>query len=160
MKKNIAVLGSGDAKKENLKIARELGREISDAGAVLLCGGMGGIMRAAAEGAKEKGGLSIGILPSLEREGCDDCLDITLPTSMGYGRNIFIASAADAVIVVDGNYGSMSEAAFALNYGRPVIVIKGSGGTADFLAEGIFEVIVADDAKSAVEMAIDALSGS
>jgi len=74
---------------------------------------------------------------------------------MGYGRNIFIASASDVVIAIDGNYGTMSEVSFALNYGRPVVVIQGTGGTADYLAKGIFEVAVAKDAKDAVQKAMN-----
>jgi uncharacterized protein (TIGR00725 family) len=155
MKVNIGVLGSRDASEKNLKIAEEVGREIATGGAILLCGGRGGIMRAAAKGCKEAGGMSIGILPILDKKECDtDYLDVIMPTSMGFGRNIFIASASDVVIAIDGNYGTMSEVSFALNYGRPVVVIKGTGGTADYLAKGIFEVTVAKDAKEAVRKAL------
>ena len=111
-------------------------------------------MRAVATGCKKAGGLSIGILPVLDKKDCDDCLEVVLPTSLGFGRNIFIASASDVLIAIDGNYGTMSEVAFALNYERPVVVIKGTGGTADYLADGIFKVHVAKDAKEAVELAM------
>jgi uncharacterized protein (TIGR00725 family) len=155
MRNNIGVLGSKSASLKNLRIAEEVGREIAKAGAALICGGRGGIMRAAAKGCKEAGGLAIGILPCLEKEGCDeDYLEVALPTSLGFGRNIFIASACDAVIAIDGDYGTMSEVAFALNYGRKVIVIKNTGGTADYLAAGIFDVAVAESAKEAVKLAL------
>jgi len=155
MKINIGVIGSRETSDKNLKVAEEVGREIAKAGAVLICGGRGGIMRAAAKGCKEAGGLSIGIIPVLDKKDCDcDYLDVVLPTSLGYGRNIFIASSCDALIAIDGNYGTMSEAAFALNYGRKVVVVKGTGGTADYLAKGIFDVKVAKDAKEAVQEAV------
>jgi uncharacterized protein (TIGR00725 family) len=153
MKINIGVIGSRETSEKNLKIAEEVGREIAKAGAALICGGRGGIMRAAAKGCKEAGGTSIGILPILDKTQCDtEYLDIVLPTSMGYGRNILIASASDALIAVDGNYGTMSEVAFALNYERQVIVIKGTGGTSDLLAGGMFDVKVVKDAKEAVAL--------
>jgi uncharacterized protein (TIGR00725 family) len=155
MKVNIGVLGSQKASEENLKIAEEVGKEIAKAGAALICGGRGGIMRAAAKGCKENGGLSIGILPVLDKKDSDhEYLEVALPTSMWYGRNIFIASASDVLIAIDGNYGTMSEAAFAMNYERPVVVVKGTGGTADYLADGIFKVTVAENAKDAVEKAL------
>ncbi len=155
MKVNIGVLGSRDASEKNLRVAEDVGREIAKSGAILLCGGRGGIMRAAAKGCKEEGGLAVGILPILNKTECDtEYLDVILPTSMGFGRNIFIASASDVVIAIDGSYGTMSEVSFALNYGRPVVVIKGTGGTADYLANGIFEVAVAKDAKEAVQKAL------
>jgi len=155
MKVNVGVLGSKDATEDNLKIAEALGSEIAKSGAVLICGGRGGIMRAAAKGCKEAGGLSVGITPTLDKDDCDkDLLDVILPTSLGYGRNVFIASASDVVIAIDGNYGTLSEVAFALNYDRKVVVIKGTGGTADYLADGIFDVHVAKDAKEAVKLAI------
>jgi len=156
MKVNIGVIGSHKTSEKNLGIAEDVGREVAKAGAVLICGGRGGVMCAVAKGCKEAGGLSIGILPILDKKDCDcDYLDIVMPTSMGFGRNIFIASASDVLIAVDGSYGTLSEAAFALNYGRPVIVIKGSGGTSDFLAGGIFDIKVAKDAKEAVKIAME-----
>ncbi len=156
MKINIGVLGSREATAENLRIAEETGREIAKAGAALICGGRGGIMRSAAKGCREAGGLSVGILPCLDKGECDtEYLDVALPTSLGFARNILIASASDALIAIDGNYGTMSEVSFALNYERPVVVVEGTGGTADYLAGGIFDVAVAKDAKEAVEKAME-----
>jgi len=151
---NIGVLGSPETSEENLKIAEEVGREIAKAGAALICGGRGGIMRAAAKGCEEAGGLGIGILSVLDKSTADEYLEVALPTSLGFGRNIFIASACDVLIAIDGNYGTMSEVAFALNYERPVVVIRGTGGTADYLVDGLFDVTVAESAKEAVELAL------
>lgn len=129
MKINIGVIGSHETTEGNLKIAEEVGREIAKKGAVLICGGRGGVMRAAAKGCKEAGGLTIGIIPVLDKKQCDcEYLDVVMPTSLGFGRNIFIASACDVLVAINGNYGTMSEVAFALNYERPVVVIKGTGG--------------------------------
>jgi uncharacterized protein (TIGR00725 family) len=155
MKINIGVIGSRQTSDKNVKLAEELGREIAKSGAVLICGGRGGIMRAAAKGCKQAKGLSIGILPVLDKKDCDcEYLDVIMPTSLGYGRNIFIASASDVLIAIDGSYGTMSEVAFALNYGRPVVVMKGTGGTSDYLVGGPFEVSVAKSAKEAVALAL------
>ncbi len=155
MRINIGVIGSKRTSGANLKIAEAVGREVAKAGAALICGGRGGVMRAAAKGCKKAGGISIGILPLLDKSDCDtDCLEIALPTSMGFGRNIFIASASDVLIAIDGSYGTLSEAAFALNYGRQVIVITGTGGTCDYLAKGIFDIKTAKGAKEAVKLAI------
>ncbi len=157
MKINIGVLGSEIAKAENLKIAEEVGREIARRGAVLVCGGRGGIMQAAAKGCKEEGGITVGILPTLDKSEANEYLDVIIPTSMGYGRNLLVASASDAVIGIDGNYGTLSEIALALNYRRVVIVIRGSGGSADFLADGKFGVMSADTPKDAVRKAIESV---
>ena len=133
----------------------ELGKQIALHDAFLMTGATTGMPDYAAKGCKENGGLSIGILPVLDKKESDhEYLDVVLPTSMWYGRNIFIASASDVLIAIDGNYGTMSEAAFAMNYERPVVVIKGTGGTADYLADGIFKVTVAENAKDAVEKAM------
>ncbi|MBN2517819.1 MAG: TIGR00725 family protein [Candidatus Altiarchaeota archaeon] len=151
---SIGVLGSERADEEALKVAQEVGRGIAEKGAILICGGRRGVMEAAAKGCREAMGISIGILPSLDKSEGNEYLDIVIPTSMGYGRNILVASASDVVIAVDGHYGTLSEAAFALNYGRPVVVIVGTGGTADFLAGGPYDVHEATDAKEAVDKAI------
>jgi len=150
----ISVLGSENVSSKALKLAEDVGKEIAKHNAVLICGGRGGVMEAAARGSKEAGGTTVAILPSLDKEEANDYIDICIPTSFGYGRNILVASAADVVIAIDGNYGTLSEVAFALNYERPVIVLEGSGGTADFMKDCMFETHKAKTPKQAVEMAI------
>ena len=93
-------------------------------GAVLLCGGLGGVMAAAAAGAKEAGGVSIGILPDPDRRRANPYLTYSIPTNLAHARNVLIATAADALIAVDGNYGTISEAAIALKLGKPVIALQ------------------------------------
>jgi uncharacterized protein (TIGR00725 family) len=119
----IAVIGGGEADQAALEMAREVGREIARRGGVLLCGGLGGVMAAAAQGAKEAGGVSIGILPDGDRSRANPHLTYAIATNMGHARNMIIAHSADALIAVDGSYGTISEAAIALKLGKPVIAL-------------------------------------
>jgi uncharacterized protein (TIGR00725 family) len=119
----IAVIGGGEADPAILSLAREVGREIARRGAVLLCGGLGGVMAAAAQGATVAGGIAIGILPDPDRSRANPYLTYTIPTNMGHARNMIIAHSADALIAVDGSYGTISEAAIALKLGKPVIAL-------------------------------------
>ena len=108
----------------NRRLAREVGREVAARGAVLLCGGLGGVMAAAAQGAQEAGGVSLGILPEGDRRRANPYLTYTIATNLGHARNVLIAHSADALIAVDGSYGTMSEAAIALKLGKPVIALQ------------------------------------
>jgi uncharacterized protein (TIGR00725 family) len=120
----IAVIGGGEADPAILTLAREVGREIARRGAVLLCGGLGGVMAAAAQGAQEAGGVVIGILPDPDRSRANPYLTYSIATNMGHARNIIIAHSADALIAVDGGYGTISEAAIALKLGKPVVALN------------------------------------
>lgn len=117
----MAVIGGGEADPAALELAREVGREIARRGGVLLCGGLGGVMTAAAQGSAQAGGVSIGILPDPDRSRANPHLTFTIATNMGHARNMIIAHSADALIAVDGSYGTISEAAIALKLGKPVI---------------------------------------
>lgn len=120
----IAVIGGGEVSPEIAALAREVGREVARKGAVLLCGGLGGVMAAAAQGATEAGGVSLGILPDADRRRANPHLTYTIATNLGHARNILIAHSADAVIAVDGDYGTISEAAIALKLGKPVVALE------------------------------------
>ena len=120
----VAVIGGGEADQEVLALAREVGRELARRGAVVICGGLGGVMAAAARGVQEAGGVSLGILPDPDRRRANPYLTYTIPTNLGHARNMIIAHAADAVIAVGGSYGTISEAAIALKLGKPVIGLK------------------------------------
>lgn len=117
----LAVIGGGQAAPEILDLAREVGREVARRGAVLLCGGLGGVMAAAAQGARKEGGVSIGILPGAKRDQGNPYLTYAIPTNLNHARNIVIAHAADALIAVDGSHGTISEAAIGLKLGKPVM---------------------------------------
>jgi uncharacterized protein (TIGR00725 family) len=120
----IAVIGGSEIGAELAGLARQVGREVARRGAVLLCGGLGGVMAAAAQGAQEAGGVSLGILPDGDRWRANPYLTYTIATNLGHARNMLIAHSADAVIAVDGSYGTVSEAAIALKLGKPVIAIE------------------------------------
>jgi uncharacterized protein (TIGR00725 family) len=117
----IAVIGGSEIGPETAALAREVGREVARRGAVLLCGGLGGVMAAAAQGAQEGGGVSLGILPDGDRRRANPYLTYAIATNLGHARNMLIAHSADALIAVDGGYGTVSEAAIALKLGKPVI---------------------------------------
>ncbi len=120
----VAVIGGSSASPEVAALAREVGREVARRGAVLLCGGLGGVMAAAAQGAAEAGGVSLGILPEADRGRANPYLTYSIATNLGHARNVLIAHSADAVIAVDGDYGTISEAAIALKLGKPVVALR------------------------------------
>ena len=120
----VAVVGGGDVGPEIQALAREVGRALAGKGAVLLCGGLGGVMAAAAQGAQEAGGVSLGILPDPDRSRANPYLTYALATNLGHARNPVIVHSADALIAVNGGYGTVSEAAIALKLGKPVIALQ------------------------------------
>ncbi|MGH2693642.1 MAG: TIGR00725 family protein [Actinomycetota bacterium] len=120
----VAVVGAGEADEEIARLAEEVGQRLAEAGALVVCGGLGGVMEAACRGAKSAGGTTIGILPGSDRSGCNAFLDVAIPTGMGETRNALIVRAADVVIAVGGEYGTLSEIAFALKTGTPVVGVR------------------------------------
>jgi uncharacterized protein (TIGR00725 family) len=117
----VAVCGPDPAPADVAEQAEEIGRLLARAGAVLVCGGLGGVMEAAAKGTRAEGGTSIGILPGTGRDGANPHLSFSIPTGMGEMRNALIVRSADAVIAVAGEFGTLSEIAFALKTGVPVV---------------------------------------
>ncbi len=116
----ISVIGAGQATEEQKRIAHELGAAIAHRRWVLVSGGMGGVMEAAAKGAIEAGGTTIGILPTYSKNDGNIHNSVTIPTGMGHARNVIVAASGDAVISVGGTYGTLSEIAIALKLGKPV----------------------------------------
>jgi uncharacterized protein (TIGR00725 family) len=119
----VAVIGSGEANLEVAALAFEVGRELARQGAIVICGGLGGVMEAVAKGVQEAGGVSIGLLPDPDRRRANPYLTYAIPTNLGHARNMVIAHTADAVIALDGSYGTISEAAIALKLGKPVVAL-------------------------------------
>jgi uncharacterized protein (TIGR00725 family) len=117
----VAVCGPGLAGPREVAWAEEVGRRLAEAGAVLVCGGLGGVMDAAARGAREAGGTSVGILPGTMRSEASPHLTVSVPTGMGEARNALVVRAADAVIAIAGEFGTLSEIALALKLGTPVV---------------------------------------
>ena len=145
----ISVIGGQEADERASRMAFEVGREIGARGHILICGGRSGVMREACRGAKEAGGLTVGILPGDDLGDANEYVDIPLPTGIGYTRNVLVARAGEAVIAIDGKFGTLSEIAFALIAGRPVVglgtwrLLDGDGEEAP--------IHRADDAASAVD---------
>jgi uncharacterized protein (TIGR00725 family) len=148
----IAVIGGGEVTPEITQLAEEVGREIARRGAALVCGGLGGVMEAACRGAASEDGLTIGILPGDDRRTANPYVRIPVVTGLGYSRNAIVVKSSQAVIAVDGSYGTLSEIAFALQSGIPVIGL----GTWSVSLDGKVDksISIAKSAKDAVERAI------
>jgi len=136
----VAVVGPGEATAEETRAAEAIGRGLADRGAIVVCGGLSGVMAAACHGACAAAGVTVGFLPGTDRASANEWVQIALPTGVGELRNGLIIRAADAVIAVGGAYGTLSEIALALRTGVPVIGLK----TWD--VEGVEQVGCAADA--------------
>ncbi len=123
--KYISVIGAGRCDEATARLAQETGRLIAGAGAVLVCGGMGGVMEAACRGAKSAGGTTVGILPSLDASGGNSWLDLRILSGIGHARNLAVAATGDTVIAIGGEFGTLSEIGLALKCGRTVIILAG-----------------------------------
>lgn len=143
----IGVIGTGAEEPEPIRMAEEVGRALAGAGAILVCGGLGGVMAASARGAKAVGGTTVALLPGDSRSEADPHMDVVVATGMGEMRNALIARACDGVIAVGGGYGTLSEIGFALKIGKPVVGL----GTWD----GIDGIVQTDDPSEAVRVLID-----
>jgi uncharacterized protein (TIGR00725 family) len=121
----VAVVGSGVATDELYEKAREVGRLVAERGATVVCGGLSGAMEAAARGAKEAGGVAIGILPDEDRRRQNRYLTYSVATGIGQARNLTVVCSGDVVIAVGGEYGTLSEIGLARKVGRPVVVLEG-----------------------------------
>jgi uncharacterized protein (TIGR00725 family) len=117
----IAVVGGGEASAAELDAAEAVGGALGAAGAVVVCGGLGGVMEAACRGARAAGGLTVGILPGVQRSDANAWVEIAIPTGMGELRNGLVVRAADALVAVGGEFGTLAEIALALKAGVPVV---------------------------------------
>lgn len=121
MKKFVGVIGGSSEPEDILNLAYEVGKFLAEADCILVCGGLGGVMEAAAKGAKEAGGLTVGILPTGSRFDANPYIDIAIATNMGHARNAIIAQTCDALIAIGGKFGTLSEISFGLALGKPVV---------------------------------------
>ncbi len=117
----IGVIGSSDPAAEIVALATAVGRTVASMGAILICGGLGGVMQAAARGAKEAGGLTVGILPDYHKESANPFIDVIIPTGLGHARNILVAATGDLIIALPGSHGTRSEMSIALQLSKLVI---------------------------------------
>jgi uncharacterized protein (TIGR00725 family) len=146
-KLTIAVVGQNECSEETAQTAALIGRTIAQKKGVVICGGLGGVMEAAARGAKEAGGVTVGILPTMNKNDANQYIDLVIPTGLGDARNVLVARAADAMIALPGKYGTLSEIAFALMAGIPVISVSSW-----VLGADVHQV---ENPLEAVEMAMD-----
>ena len=145
----MAVVGPGEATPEEASTAEEVGRLLAERGAVVVSGGLGGVMEAACRGAREGGGTALGILPGSDRRQANAYVDVAVPTGLGEARNALVVRAADGLIAVGGAYGTLSEIALALKAGKPVV------GIASWEISGVSP---ADDPERAVDAVLRLLS--
>ena len=145
----IGVIGAGSCDTDLKRLAEDVGTLIARNNALLICGGLGGVMEASASGAKKEGGTTVGILPGDNRSSANDYIDIAVVTEMGHARNVIIARSADVLIAIGGGYGTLSEIAHSLKMGKTVVTL-GSKWEID-------GTIKAKDPEDAVRIAIDSI---
>jgi uncharacterized protein (TIGR00725 family) len=154
MMRQIAVVGGSEVPPSTTEVAEVVGVGLAAAGAVLVCGGLGGVMEAACRGAKSAGGLTVGLLPGLDPKAANPWVDVIIPTGLGEARNLLVVRSAAAVIAIDGEYGTLSEIAFALRMGTPVV---GLGTWLLTRPDGLEDpgIVAVDDPADAVTLAVE-----
>ena len=161
MKKfQILVIGNNDngCTPDLEKIAYETGIEIAKSNSILITGGLGGVMKAASKGAKESGGLTVGIIPQNDMSEANEFCDVVIPSGIGLMRDFLNALSADGVIAIGGGSGTLSEICAAYMYSKPIVVLKNSGGTSTKFADQYLDhrknvkIIGVDTPKEAVEL--------
>ena len=149
----IGVIGGHKAHKRIYALAEEVGRRIARSGARLICGGLGGVMEAACKGAREAGGVTVGVLPGDDTGAANSYVAVPVATAMGIARNAIIVHSSDALIAVNGSYGTLNEIAAALNLGKAVVGLE----TWDLPAAGDVDLAlfhVASTPEEAVQKAL------
>ncbi len=141
----IGVIGGSEVNSRIYRVAYEIGKEIAKNGYILVCGGLGGVMEAVSKGAKENGGVTMGILPGTDKEDANPYIDLPVPTGISYARNMIVVLNSDVIIAIDGKYGTLSEISYANIFGKKVI------GLETWDIEGVEK---AESAEDAVKRAI------
>lgn len=137
----ISVIGGHSCNKKVEELAIELGENIGKMGFILINGGLGGVMESVSKGAKQAGGLTVGIIPSTNKQQANPYIDVPIATGIGYARNTIVATAADVVIALPGETGTLSEIAFALNLKKPVIDLGNWGISGMIKAGSVSEAV-------------------
>lgn len=150
--------GGGFLPAASLQQAEAIGRELARNGCTLICGGLGGVMQAACRGASQAGGTTIGVLPGPDPAEANPFVQIPIATGMGEARNVIIALTAEAVIAVDGEYGTLSEIAHALRNGKPVVGVSTWAISNETIGDA--PLYRTEDPAEAVRWAIEAASGA
>jgi uncharacterized protein (TIGR00725 family) len=157
-KQVVGVIGAGNASAEDFQAAYELGGHIASRGLSLVCGGLGGIMEAAAKGASEKGGLVIGILPGDKKTDANPYIHLIIPSGLGIARNVLIVQTADVIIAFPGSFGTLSEIALALAIDKTVIYFPGAWDLKRIGQVDSSKFKEVFDARQAIGLALDVLS--
>ena len=150
MTKIIGVIGAGSCNHHLKEVAFTVGREIAKNKAILVCGGLGGVMEAASKGAKSVGGTTVGILPGFNPNEANSYIDIPIVTGLSHGRNLIIVRTSQTLIAIGGQYGTLSEIAFALKLNKPIVGL--------FTWEISSEIILTQDPIDAVKRAMDLIN--
>ena len=150
----ISVIGGSSISSKVEDLAESVGKMIAELECVLLCGGLGGAMEAAAKGAQKAGGMTIGLLPGKDKRDANPYVDIALPTSIGYARNTIVACAADIIVALPGSFGTNSEICYGLVYGRPVVDLG------DWNIEGMIDAKNITEAEEKIKKIIKKLQNA
>jgi uncharacterized protein (TIGR00725 family) len=156
-KPTIGVIGGAEASEETLKVAYEVGSYIAGNDAILVCGGLGGVMEAASRGAAENDGIVVGIIPGMEKSASNPHVHIVVPSGMGQARNALVVNSSDVLIAFPGKFGTLSEIGLALNSGKTVVYLPGAWNLQKMGPVDASTYKEAFDAHSAVGLALDAL---
>jgi len=143
-KKIVSVIGGHSCTKEVEQLAHNLGVKLAKVVDMLACGGLSGTMKAVCSGFKAAGGLTIGILPSYDKNDANAFVDISIPTGMGLARNVLVVKSADVVVALPGEMGTLSEVAYCLQFGIPVISLN------SWDIKGVIKVETVDEAVDKV----------
>ncbi len=153
----IAVIGKGTPDEQLAPLAEEVGRRLAQAGAIVVCGGMGGIMEAASRGAREAAGDVIGIVPGEEPSDANPYVTHAVATGIGHARNLAVVASGDAVIAIGGEWGTLAEIGFARRLGKRVAALRSWTVTGTGAMEGAPGVEAVSDPAAAVELSLEAV---
>ena len=147
--KRIGIIGAGLGEQPLLDMAEKVGKAVAERGAILYCGGLGGVMEAAAKGAYEAGGLTVGILPGPKAGDANPYIKVPVVTGMGHARNVILVRSCQVLIAISGSHGTLSEIALALKMWKPVVGLN--------TWENLPDVHYVDSPEEAVEKAFSLL---
>ncbi|OGO68857.1 MAG: TIGR00725 family protein [Chloroflexi bacterium RBG_19FT_COMBO_62_14] len=150
----VGVIGGASATAAEAALAEEVGARLAEAGAVVVCGGRGGVMEAVCRGAHQAGGLTVGILPGAEADEGNRFLSLALPTGLGHARNAVVVQASEAIIAIGGGYGTLSEIGLALKTGTPLVGLSTWKATRE--SDDRAEVVEVDTPVEAVRRSLQA----
>ena len=167
-KRQILVIGNNTngCTPKHEKFAYDIGVEIAKSGSVLITGGLGGVMTAASHGSYDANGLSIGIIPQDDASMANEFCDVVIPTGMGFTRDFLNALSADGVIIVGGGSGTLSEVCAAYMSKKPMVAIRGLGGSVESYIDGFLDhrenvkIIGTDTASDAVKKILELITAS